>query len=51
MVDMASSLSGASGQRTAEIDSELAMLIAAWSNLPEPIRMGIAAMVRSVLRK
>jgi len=47
-VDTAGPLSGANGQRPAEIDSELATLVAVWTKLPEPIRIGIVAMVKSV---
>jgi len=51
VVDTASPLSGANGQRPAEIDSELATLIAAWAKLPDAIRTGIGAMVRAVLEE
>jgi hypothetical protein len=51
VVDTASPLSSANGQRLAEIDSELATLIEGWTKLPDAIRTGIAAMVRAVLLK
>lgn len=51
MVDTAGPLSGANGQRPAEIDPELATLIAAWAKLPDVIRAGIVAMVRAILEK
>jgi hypothetical protein len=37
----------APGQRTARTDPDLAAVMAAWPDLPEPIRAGILAMVRA----
>jgi hypothetical protein len=51
VVDTASPLSGVHCHQPAEIDSELATLIAVWSELPDAIRAGIAAMVRAVLEQ
>jgi hypothetical protein len=51
VVDTASPLGGVNCPRPAEIDSELATLIEAWTKLPDPIRTGIAAMARAVLVK
>ena len=50
VVDTAGPRRGANCHRPADVDSELAMLIAAWADMPESIRTGIAAMVRAVTR-
>jgi len=48
VVDTEGPRSGLNCQRPAEIDSELATLIASWKKLPGPIRAGIVAMVRTI---
>ena len=48
---MASLPSGVNCRQPAEGDSDLEMLIAAWTKFPDAIRAGIVAMVRAVLEK
>lgn len=48
VVDTAVPLDGANCYPSAETDSQLATLIAGWTKLPEPIRLGIIAMVKAV---
>jgi hypothetical protein len=48
VVDTASPLNGANCHQTADTDSELATLIAAWTKLPSPVRAGIIAIVKAV---
>jgi hypothetical protein len=50
-VDTAGPLTDINCHQPANTDSELATLIAAWTKLPDPIRAGIAAMVRAVLER
>jgi hypothetical protein len=51
VVNTAGPPTGVNCHQPAEIDSELAMLIAAWAKLPDSIRTGIIAMVQAVLAK
>lgn len=50
-MDTAGPPTGVNCHQPAEIDSELATLIAAWAKLPDSIRTGIVAMVQAVLAK
>jgi len=51
VVDTAKPAIDSDCQREAERDAELAMLVGAWPNLPQPIRAGILAMVNATFRR
>ena len=51
VVDTAQPAIDSDCQREAERDAELAMLVGAWPNLPQPIRAGILAMVNATFRR